>query len=131
MKCCHKRADVWYHSHPVASDHAHFVQARDEVGNTPLTAAAARGFYECVVLLLDQGANIHYQNRRAEGGSALHEAVARRHDRIVDLLLRRGASPFTENAKGGWLCLHIEGGEAKTSPSRPHCPEPPALLSFR
>lgn len=89
------RNDRYYQTNRV-----HYLEIKDEAGNTPLIAAAARGSYDCVVLLLDQGANIHHQNRRAEGGSALHEAVARRHDRIVDLLLRCGGSPFTENAKG-------------------------------
>ena len=51
-------------------------------------------------LLLAAGASLAAQNARPDGGSALHEAVARRHDHVVDLLLRAGASPFVENARG-------------------------------
>ena len=50
--------------------------------------------------LLQQGANIHHQNRRADGGSALHEAVAHSHEAVVDLLMRHGANPLVENMRG-------------------------------
>ena len=55
-----------------------------------------------VELLLQQGANIAHQNRRADGGSALHEAVAHKPEAVADLLMRAGASPLVENARGGW-----------------------------
>lgn len=89
------RNDRYYQTNRAA-----YLECQDELGNTPLTAAAARGAVDCVALLLDHGANLHHQNRRADGGSALHEAVAHHHDAAVELLLRHGASPFTENCKG-------------------------------
>lgn len=37
---------------------------------------------------------------RPQGGSALAEAVAGRHEALVDLLLRYGADAFSENSAG-------------------------------
>ncbi len=39
-------------------------------------------------------------NRKADGGSALHAAVANKHEAVFHLLLRHGANPLVENAKG-------------------------------
>ena len=63
--------------------------------------------------LLQFGANLHHVNQKPDGGSALHEAVAHRHEAVVEALLAHGANPFIENAKasrvprwpnekGGW-----------------------------
>jgi len=38
--------------------------------------------------------------KRPSGGSALAEAIAQKHEAMVDLLLRYGADPFTENPSG-------------------------------
>jgi ankyrin repeat protein len=51
--------------------------------------------------LLQVGANVHHANLKPDGGSALHEAVAHKHEAVVELLLRNGASPFVENCKVG------------------------------
>lgn len=77
-----------------------FLEVPDGEGNTPLVIASSRGHYQVAELLLQRGASLSTQNNRPEGGSALHEAVARRQDHIADLLLRHGANPFVENAKG-------------------------------
>jgi hypothetical protein len=50
--------------------------------------------------LLQYGANIHHVNSKADGGSALHEAVAHKHEAVVELLLAHGGNPFVENIKG-------------------------------
>lgn len=55
--------------------------------------------------LLQYGANIHHVNSKADGGSALHEAVAHKHEAVVELLLAHGGNPFVENIKAsgaGW-----------------------------
>lgn len=52
--------------------------------------------------LLQYGANIHHVNSKADGGSALHEAVAHKHEAVVELLLAHGGNPFVENIKV-WL----------------------------
>jgi hypothetical protein len=43
---------------------------------------------------------VHHVNRKPDGGSALHEAVAHKHEAVVELLLRHRANPFVENCKG-------------------------------
>lgn len=51
--------------------------------------------------LLDEGADIHAIGpKRQSGGSALAEAIAGKHEALVELLLRYGADPFTENPAG-------------------------------
>jgi ankyrin repeat protein len=55
----------------------------------------------CWLQLLDEGADIHViAPKRQYGGSALAEAIAGRHEAVVELLLRYGADPFTENPSG-------------------------------
>ncbi len=62
----------------------------------------------CLSQLLQHGANMHILNRSADGGTALHEAVANEHASVVDLLLRHGASPFCENVKGTRYALSTQ-----------------------
>jgi ankyrin repeat protein len=51
--------------------------------------------------LLDEGADIHViAPKRQYGGSALAEAITGKHEALVELLLRYGADPFTENPAG-------------------------------
>ena len=50
--------------------------------------------------LARNGANVHHVTGRPDGTTALHECVARGHERVADLLLHYGASPFLENARG-------------------------------
>ena len=52
------------------------------------------------VQLARHGANVHHVSVRPDGTTALHECVARGYDRIADLLLNYGASPFLENGRG-------------------------------
>lgn len=52
------------------------------------------------VQLARNGANVHHVTGRPDGTTALHECVARGHERVADLLLHYGASPFLENARG-------------------------------
>lgn len=48
---------------------------------------------------MQRGATVELQCTNAKGGSALHEAVYRRHYHLVELLLQQGADPFVENIK--------------------------------
>lgn len=50
--------------------------------------------------LLQHGANVHYVTNLPEASTALHEAVQRSHDGMVELLLRYGANAFLENGRG-------------------------------
>ena len=50
--------------------------------------------------LLQHGANVHYVSNLPEASTALHEAVQRSHDGVLELLLRYGANAFLENGRG-------------------------------
>lgn len=70
----------------------------DEDGRTALIVAAAKDHLKCVEILLRHRANVQHMSQRREGGTALHEAVFKHcNRRIVDSLLKYGASPFVEN----------------------------------
>lgn len=80
---------------------AEILEWTDEDGRTALVVAAAKNHRGIVDLLLKLGANVHHVGRKKDGGSALHEAVQKQSSRdIVEMLLRRGASPFVENTSG-------------------------------
>jgi len=71
---------------------------QDEDGRTALIVAAAKGHFRCVEILLRHRANVQHMSKRKEGGTALHEAVFKHcNKRIIDTLLKYGASPFVEN----------------------------------
>lgn len=76
------------------------------------SAAALFGVSVLLLLqLLDEGADIHaISPKRNNGGSALAEAIAGKHEALVELLLRYGGDPFTENPAGKTpLDLALEG----------------------
>ncbi|KAK9909290.1 hypothetical protein WJX75_000074 [Coccomyxa subellipsoidea] len=76
------------------------LEFKDERQWTPLIVASAKGHYDCADMLARNGANVHHVSNRPDGTTALHECVARGHERVADLLLHYGASPFLENARG-------------------------------
>jgi ankyrin repeat protein len=99
---------LWY-----AADHGHKevaelliakgadVNARDDVGRTPLHIAAIYGYKEIAELLIAKGADV---NAKIEGGGTpLHIAAHLGHKEVAELLIAKGADV---NAK-------IEGGNAK------------------
>jgi hypothetical protein len=93
--------DQLHHSSPAfRAGPAAVLDALDEEGATAVILAARGGHAECLRLLLARGAALEAQSRRADSGSALHEAVARRHAAAIDVLLAAGASPFVENGRG-------------------------------
>eukprot|EP00878_Enallax_costatus_P001629 GHUV01001781.1.p1 GENE.GHUV01001781.1~~GHUV01001781.1.p1 ORF type:complete len:629 (+),score=241.08 GHUV01001781.1:810-2696(+) len=73
----------------------------DVEGRTALHWACQKNYLQTVQILLDEGADIHaIAPKRANGGSPLAEAVVGKHEALVELLLRYGADPFTENSAG-------------------------------
>jgi ankyrin repeat protein len=76
-----------------------FLDAQDPDGNTPLITACIKGHFQVAELLLQRGASVGIQNQKSDGGSALHEAISRRYEHVIGLLLRYHADPFVENIK--------------------------------
>jgi uncharacterized protein len=68
------------------------VNDADAWGVSAMVLAAHSGFTELVEFLLDSGADA---NAVGPGFTALHEAVMRRDERMVDALLAHGANPNT------------------------------------
>jgi ankyrin repeat protein len=68
------------------------VNDADAWGVSAMVLAAHSGFTEMVEFLLDKGADA---NAAGPGFTALHEAVMRRDERMVDALLAHGANPNT------------------------------------
>ncbi len=74
------------------------VEARDELGRTPLHNAAAGGYIDIAALLLDRGAN---PNARADVDmTPLHMAAMLGRAEMTGLLARRGARTDARNASG-------------------------------
>ena len=68
------------------------VNARSELGNTPLFYAALHGHYECAAALLVAGADANASRRRSLGmwPNAMHVAAKHEHARLVELLREYG-----------------------------------------
>ena len=93
---------------------------KDNQGVSPLIAAAGAGRVEVVKLLLDQGADLNYQNqerittrgkKRVKkkikfGGTPLMHAAKGGHAEVVGLLLNKGADLNAMDAKHGLTALH-------------------------
>lgn len=74
------------------------LQARDELGNTPLHAACASGFTHSAELLLKHGADI---DARSPGGlTPLHVAAINGYPAVTRLLLRRRPAVNAPDDKG-------------------------------
>ncbi|KAK9848937.1 hypothetical protein WJX84_012044 [Apatococcus fuscideae] len=76
------------------------LEFKDGSSWTPIVVACAKANYASAELLLQHGANVHYVTNLPEASTALHEAVQRSHDGIVELLLRYGGNAFLENGRG-------------------------------
>ncbi|XP_043104802.1 ankyrin repeat and SOCS box protein 18 isoform X3 [Puntigrus tetrazona] len=70
---------------------------------SPLCIAAAQGFSECLLYLLEHGA---HPNLIAGGKAALHEACANASLECVELLLEHGANP-NQMTDEGLTALHL------------------------
>ncbi len=70
---------------------------------SPLCIAAAQGFSDCLIYLLEHGA---HPNLIAGGKAALHEACANANTECVELLLEHGANP-NQMTDEGLTALHL------------------------
>ena len=75
------------------------IDAKDNVGRTPLIEASRYGCYDAVKYLLDNGASSRVQTNTT-GSTCLHQAVKHRHSDVVKLLLAYGANPNVKNFDG-------------------------------
>jgi ankyrin repeat protein len=80
----------------------------DDLGRTPLMAAAAAGDRETVNFLVDAGADVNAHYDGAGGDSALIEAVKAKDVDMVECLLRAGADPNQRGERNysayNWAC---------------------------
>lgn len=68
-------------------------------GATPLHRAAAAGSYECCVLLLDYGAAVNVRDSSfGDNLTPYQKAALNGHERIMSLLVSRGAEPVQPSA---------------------------------
>lgn len=82
----------------------HDVNAADEVGYTPLLAAAAAGKADTVRYLLDHGAEVNHSNRLQE--TALMLAAQKGHAQVVQILLAAGADKSAIDSLGQTAIRH-------------------------
>ena len=71
----------------------------DEFGNTPLHESVMNCTEECIVALLDCGANINIISGSTNKATPLHYAVGNRNKELVELLLERGADKNIKDGK--------------------------------
>jgi ankyrin repeat protein len=80
------------------------MHAVDDVGQTPLYAAAQEGHFHIVQQLLEAGAYVNAAH--AEGSTALYAAAAHGHLEVVQLLLAAGADVNEGDHHHDWNPLH-------------------------
>lgn len=77
------------------------VNAKDEIGSTPLCYAALLGFVEIAEKLLNAGAQVDALGLNSM--VPLEIAVGKNHAKVVKLLLKKGANPNRANSKN--ICV--------------------------
>ncbi len=77
---------------------------------SPLCIAAANGFTQVALLLLDNKANIETISGYELGGSPLYIAASNGHNQLVRMLLEHGAKLETDAGRGTALCIAATEG---------------------
>jgi len=91
----------------IAANHS-VVNARNELGSTPLHLAASRSVPDTVQLLLDKGAAINARDNR--GATPLHIAAFTGHKKNLELLLAKGADVHAKDSQGKTARDYAETG---------------------
>ncbi|KAJ3678501.1 hypothetical protein LUZ60_002304 [Juncus effusus] len=74
---------------------------KDDEGKTPLILACLRhDLFDVAKTLIELGANINAYRPGRNGGTPLHHATMKGHEKIIKLLLASGANPFVRNGDG-------------------------------
>lgn len=73
------------------------VNAEDNLGNTALTIATSKGFYDVCSILLRQGANVNQQVKGQFNNTGLHIAVEQSNIEFVKLYIKYGANLTIKN----------------------------------
>jgi ankyrin repeat protein len=81
-------------------------------GMTALMLSCLLGHLKLSVLIIDHGADIHSTAKDISFATSLHVAANAGHDKIVELLLEKGALIDQTNALG-WNALHFAACEGK------------------
>ncbi|KAI4388908.1 hypothetical protein MLD38_001196 [Melastoma candidum] len=81
----------------------------DYDGRSPLHLAAARGYEDIVLFLIQEGVDINAKDNF--GNTALLESIKHGHDRVSSLLVNEGASPKVDDA-GILLCRAVARGDS-------------------
>ncbi|KAL2236942.1 UNVERIFIED_CONTAM: Potassium channel AKT1 [Sesamum indicum] len=77
----------------------------DNNGRNALHLAASKGFLECVLLLLDYGANPNTKD--SEGNVPLWDAILGKHEAVIRVLVDNGAT-LSSGDVGGFACYAAE-----------------------
>jgi len=80
------------------------VNAKDDVGMTPLHRATYQGYKEIAELLIAKGADVNAKGG-VNGGTPLHWAAEEGHKETAELLIVKGADVNAKN-RGGGTPLH-------------------------
>ena len=78
----------------------------DDIGLTPLHAAAMYGYSEIVEFLLEHGVDPNIRDKK-DGATPLHYAAAYGNSKVVEVLLEHGADPNIRDKKYGITPLHF------------------------
>lgn len=74
------------------------VNAKDNLGNTPLILASGKGLYGAAKLLIDSGANVNA--KKHDRNSALSEACKQGSYYVAELLIKNGADVNAKDSEG-------------------------------
>ena len=100
-------------------DHNHSERRLDQ----ELIKASECGFYDCMVKLIDKGANVNAFNKEESNSTALLRAAYHGDDRCVELLIQSGADVNLGDMNGMTALHEACGGDLFLAPGKFRCME--------